>query len=242
ADASDLRGATDLARAVATTQLVAPVRWDAVSRALGELGAEWVLDFGPGTDVSALTAENLRGRGTRTLALASPEGRRRLTSPGASPERPDAGYASFAPGVVELPGGRRHLDGRYARHTGRPPVILAGMTPTTADVPIVAAAANAGYMAELAGGGQPDRWTFERRIEELGELLEPGREVAFNALLLDRRLWELHVSRDGLVVDARTAGAPLVGLTVPAGGPEVGESVALLDELSAAGLCLNAFK
>ena len=61
------------------------------------------------------------------------------------------------------------------------------MTPTTADAPIVAAAANAGYMAELAGGGQPDRWTFERRIEELRELLEPGREVVFNTLLLDRQ-------------------------------------------------------
>ncbi len=242
ADGSDLRSAPDLASAVATAQFVAPVRWDVVSRALAGTGAEWILDLGPGTDVNALTAENLRGRGTRTLALASPEGRRRLTSPGAAPERPEPTYASFAPGVVELAGGRRHLDGRYTRHTGRPPVILAGMTPTTADAPIVAAAANAGYMAELAGGGQPDRWTFERRIAELGELLEPGREVVFNTLLLDRRLWELHVSRDGVVVEARRAGAPLVGLTVSAGIPEVEEAIALLDALAAAGMCLNAFK
>ena len=236
ADASDLRAAPDLASAIATAQFVAPVRWDAVSRTLARTGAEWILDLGPGTDVSALTAENLRGLGTRTLALSSPEGRRRLTSPGASPQRPDATYASFAPGVVELPGGRRHLDGRYTRHTGRPPVILAGMTPTTADAPIVAAAANAGYMAELAGGGQPDRWTFERRIAELRELLEPGREVVFNTLLLDRHLWELHISREGLVVEARRAGAPLAGLTVSAGIPEVEEAIALLDALSAAGL------
>ena len=192
--------------------------------------------------MAALTAANLRGQGTRTLALASPEGRRRLTSPGASPAGPDVRYASLAPGVVELPGGRRHLDGRYARHTGRPPVILAGMTPTTTDAPIVAAAANAGYMAELAGGGQPDRWTFERRIEELRTLLEPGRDVVFNTLLLDRHLWELHVSREGLVIEARRGGAPLAGLTVSAGIPDVEEAIALLDALSAAGLHLNAFK
>ncbi len=68
------------------------------------------------------------------------------------------------------------------------------MTPTTVDAPIVAAAANAGYMAELAGGGQPDRRTFELRVEELAALLEPGREVVFNTLLLDRHLWELHSS------------------------------------------------
>ena len=201
-----------------------------------------MLDFGPGTEVATLTAENLRGHGARTLALASPEGRRRLTSPGASPAGPDVRYASFAPRVVELPGGRRHLDGRYTRMTGRPPVILAGMTPTTSDAPIVAAAANAGYTAELAGGGQPDRWTFERRIAELRELLEPGREVVFNTLLLDRHLWELHVARDGLVAAARRSGAPLAGLTVSAGVPDVEEALALLAELASAGLHLNAFK
>ncbi len=115
---------------------------------------------GPGTAVARLTAENLRGSGVRTLALASPEGRRVLTSPGAAPAARDVTYAELAPRVVALPGGRRHLDTRYTRLTGRPPVILAGMTPTTVDAPIVAAAANAGYMAELAGGGQPDRRTF----------------------------------------------------------------------------------
>ena len=58
--------------------------------------------------------------------------------------------------------------------TGRPPVILAGMTPTTVDAPIVAAAANAGYMAELAGGGQPDRRTFELRVAELAGAARAG--------------------------------------------------------------------
>ncbi len=241
-DGRDLRSGGDLATAVATGQLVAPVRWDIVSHRLADSGADWVLDLGPGTDVAALTAENLRGRGTRTLALASPEGRRRLTSPGASPSGPDIRYADFAPQVVELPDGRRHLDGRYTRLTGRPPVILAGMTPTTADAPIVAAAANAGYTAELAGGGQPDRWTFERRIAELRELLEPGREVVFNTLLLDRHLWELHIDRERLLIEARRAGAPLAGLTVSAGVPDVEDALALLDELAAAGLYLNAFK
>jgi enoyl reductase-like protein/acyl dehydratase len=242
ADGSDLRDSDDLAAEVAGALLVAPVRWDAVCAGFARHDAAWILDLGPGSAVAALTAENLRGRGTRTLALASPEGRRRLTSPGASPAAPDVRYASFAPGVVELPDGSRHLDGRYARLTGRPPVILAGMTPTTADAPIVAAAANAGYMAELAGGGQPDRWTFARRVEELRLLLQPGREVVFNTLLLDRHLWELHVSRDALVVEARRSGAPLAGLTVSAGIPEVEEALALLDALSAAGLHLNAFK
>ena len=164
-----------------------------------------------------------------------------LTVPGAAPAGPDVRYSRFAPRVVELPGGRRHLDGRYTQRTGRPPVILAGMTPTTADVPIVAAAANAGYAAELAGGDARSL-DVERRVAELRECLGPGREVAFNTLLLDRHLWALHVDREALVTGARRAGAPLYGLTVSAGVPEVDDAIALLDSLAAAGLALNAFK
>ncbi len=75
------------------------MRWDAVARDIRALGADWVLDFGPGTAVARLTAENLRGSGLRTLALASPEGRRVLTSPGAAPAGRDVDYAAFAPRV-----------------------------------------------------------------------------------------------------------------------------------------------
>ena len=60
-DGRDLRSGGDLARAIASALLVEPVRWDVVSHALAEHGADWVLDLGPGTDVAALTAENLRG-------------------------------------------------------------------------------------------------------------------------------------------------------------------------------------
>lgn len=223
----------DLARA----QFVDPVRWDEVGAAIAASGADWVLDLGPGTAVARLTGENLRGTGVRVLALASPEGRRVLSAPGAAPAGRDVTYAAFAPGVV-----RGHLDTKYTRATGRPPVILAGMTPTTVDAPIVAAAANAGYMAELAGGGQPDRGTFAARVEELADLLEPGREVVFNTLLLDRHLWDLHVEKDALLLGARRAGAPFAGLTVSAGIPDVDEAIALLDALAAEGMRVNAFK
>ena len=90
-------------------------------------------------------------------------------------------------------------------------------------------------MAELAGGGQPDRRTFELRVAELAALLEPGREVVFNTLLLDRHLWELHIAREALLFGARRAGAPFAGLTVSAGIPDVDEAIALLDRLAARG-------
>ncbi|MBJ7518142.1 MAG: DUF1729 domain-containing protein [Solirubrobacteraceae bacterium] len=238
----DLRATPDLAAALADGHVSRPVRWDRVTRALADRGAAWILDAGPGTDVAQLTARNVRGRGIGVLALASPEGRRRLATPGAAPVDPDVRYADFAPTVVELPDGTRRLDNRYVRATGQPPVILPGMTPTTSDAGIVAAAANAGFTAELAGAGQADATTFARRMEELRELLEPGAEVAFNTLLLDRHLWDLHVSRDDLVLAARAAGAPLSGLTISAGIPDVDEAIRLLDRLAAHGMVRNAFK
>ena len=238
----DLRASPDMAAALADGHVSRAVRWDLVARALADRGAAWILDAGPGTDVAQLTARNVRGRGIGVLALASPEGRRRLATPGAAPAEPDVRYADFAPTVVELPDGTRRLDNRYVRATGQPPVILPGMTPTTSDAGIVAAAANAGFTAELAGAGQADATTFARRMDELRELLEPGAEVAFNTLLLDRHLWDLHVSRDDLVLAARAAGAPLSGLTISAGIPDVDEAIALLDRLAAQGMVRNAFK
>ncbi len=243
-DGSDLRVSTDadgLERAVVASQFVDPIRWDTTVSGLVDLGARWVLDVGPGTDVARLTSSIVRGTGVRSLALASPEGRRLLFTPGASPLVADLDYATLAPTLVRV-GSETRIDNRYSRSTGRPPFILAGMTPTTVDPAIVVAAANAGYTAELAGGGQVTPELFDLRIGQLVEGLEPGREVVFNALLLDPYLWALHLSGDRLVERARRSGAPLSGVTVSAGVPEVDEGVALLDRLAALGMRENAFK
>ena len=104
----------------ARSQFVEPVRWDAVAGAIRALGADWVLDLGPGTAVARLTAENLRGSGVRTLALASPEGRRVLTVAGRRAGRARRhATRSFAPGVVELPAAAPPRHALHARH--RPP-------------------------------------------------------------------------------------------------------------------------
>ena len=79
-------------------------------------------------------------------------------------------------------------------------------------------------------------------MAELADRLEPGQEVVFNTLFLDPYLWDLHVGRERLVQKARAAGAPLDGVTVSAGIPDKDDALALLDELAAAGIWLNAFK
>ena len=94
-------------------------------------------------------------------------------------------WSSYAPSVVTLPDGSVKLSTKFTRLTGRSPILLAGMTPTTVDAKIVAAAANAGHWAELAGGGQVTEAIFDKRIAELETLLEPGRAIQFNPLFLD---------------------------------------------------------
>ena len=78
------------------------------------------------------------------------------------------------------------------------------MTPTTVDPEIVAAAANAGHWAELAGGGQVTEQIFADNVARLTELLDEGRTAQFNTLFLDPYLWKLQVGGQRLAPE----GAP----------------------------------
>ena len=163
-------------------------------------------------------------------------------SPSAPRPRCAPAWSSYAPTAVKLPDGSVKLSTKFTRLTGRSPILLAGMTPTTVDAKIVAAAANAGHWAELAGGGQVTEEVFENRIAELTGLLEPGRAVQFNTLFLDPYLWKLQVGGKRLVQRARQSGAPIDGVVVSAGIPELEEAVELIDELNSVGISHVVFK
>ncbi|MGH3970679.1 MAG: 3-oxoacyl-ACP synthase, partial [Mycobacterium sp.] len=143
----------ELARAMADSILVQPVDWVDDVVGLHEAGARWILDLGPGDILTRLTAPVIRGLGIGIVPAATRGGQRNLFTIGAVPEVARA-WSSCAPSVVSLPDGRVKLSTKFTRLTGRSPILLAGMTPTTVDAKIVAAAANAGHWAELAGGGQ----------------------------------------------------------------------------------------
>ncbi|MBV8179393.1 MAG: DUF1729 domain-containing protein [Mycobacterium sp.] len=230
-----------LARALAEAILVQPVDWVDEVVKVHEAGARWILDLGPGDILTRLTAPVIRGLGIGIVPAATRGGQRNLFTIGAVPEvaRP---WSSYAPSVVSLPDGRVKLSTKFTRLTGRSPILLAGMTPTTVDAKIVAAAANAGHWAELAGGGQVTEPIFDDRIAELSGLLEPGRTYQFNALFLDPYLWKLQVGGKRLVQKARQSGAPIDGLIVSAGIPELEEAVELIDELNEIGISHVVFK
>ncbi|EID80664.1 MULTISPECIES: type I polyketide synthase [Rhodococcus] len=229
------------ARALTSACLVDPVDWVAAVDSTLEAGAAWILDLGPGDLLTRMTSASVRGQGVGIVAAATRGGHRNLLTPGATPEVP-AAWTEFLPKPVSLPGGRIGVETAFTKLTGRSPILLAGMTPTTVDPTIVAAAANAGHWAELAGGGQVTEQIFADNVEKLTGLLEPGRAVQFNSMFLDPYLWKLHVGGKRLVPKARAAGAPFDGVVVTAGIPELEDAVSIIGDLTDAGFSYVAFK
>ena len=231
----------DMAHEMTESIFVRPIDWVAEVDRLHDAGARWIVDLGPSDTVTRLTAPVIRGLGIGIVPAATRAGQRSLFTVGAVPEIA-APWTSYAPSTVQLPDGSVKLSTKFTRLTGRSPILLAGMTPTTVDAKIVAAAANAGHWAELAGGGQVTEPIFDARIEELTALLEPGRAIQFNTLFLDPYLWKLQVGGKRLVQKARQSGAPIDGLVVSAGIPELEEAVGIIEELNSIGISHVCFK
>ncbi|MCV7193973.1 type I polyketide synthase [Mycolicibacterium brumae] len=232
---------TELARRLTTAVLIDEVDWVAEVDSVHSARAKWILDLGPGDLLTRITAPVIRGLGIGIVPVATRGGQRNLFTIGAVPEVP-APWTSYAPRVIALPDGSVKLSTKFTRLTGRSPILLAGMTPTTVDAKIVAAAANAGHWAELAGGGQVTEEIFNDRVAELTELLEPGREIQFNSLFLDPYLWKLQLGGKRLVQKARQSGAPIDGVVVTAGIPELEEALGLIEELREIGISHVVFK
>ncbi|QGU03646.1 type I polyketide synthase [Corynebacterium comes] len=226
-------------RELACAILVDPHNWPAQVAQLTADETKHVLCLDGG--LARLTAPLLAGSGIALIPAATTVERDRLATPGS--ELPDErDWAEFAPRLVRLPDGRTYTQTRFSAVTGLSPIMLGGMTPTTADAGIVAAAANAGYWTELAGGGMYSDEVFAHHNDGLVELLEPGRTAQFNTMFFDRFLWNLQFGQTRIVPKARAAGAPFNGVTISAGIPEVEEATELLAQLHADGFPYIALK
>ncbi|MBV9831810.1 MAG: DUF1729 domain-containing protein, partial [Marmoricola sp.] len=204
-------------------------------------GTRWVVDLGPATVSANMTGRALRGRGVTVVPAATEQGRDLLFTPGR--EVPlAADWSAYAPRLVDRGDGKPVVDTAFTRLTGKSPILLAGMTPTTVDPAIVAAAANAGHWAELAGGGQVTEEIFDHHVQKLTELLDEGRTAQFNTLLLDPYLWKMHVGGQRLLQKARQAGAPFDGLVISAGIPDLEDALDIIEDLHDAGISHVVFK
>lgn len=230
-----------LTASLAGDVLVNPVDWPAQLREARGAGATWFLDAGPGQTLTRITEANFEGTGLGVISLGDTSDRDLFLTYGFHPEAP-LNWNQFAPRLLGLPGGKTVVDTKFSRLTGRSPILLAGMTPTTVDPEIVAAAANAGHWAELAGGGQVTEEVFAENLKSLRTQLHPGQTAQFNAMFLDPYLWNLQFGSTSIVRKARAAGAPLDGVIISAGIPELEEAVTLIRDLNADGFPYVALK
>ena len=230
-DGSRLDLEPNVTRTLMDIQYTGTVDWPAtLGRILaGQQGLAAILIPGPGPGLRKLTAGLLMGARVRVVSAVDA-----LAGPAPS---------VFAwPDVTTGTAGTCDFSSRFTERTGKKPLILAGMTPTTATAPLVAAAANAGYVAELAGGGQVTEKIFRARMQELAQLLLPEATVVLNTLYLDPYLYDLHIRKEGLLFRLKKEGFPLAGFTLTAGIPPVAEAVALLDRAREHDLPFCSFK
>ena len=218
------------------------VDWPAQVRGAVDAGARWILECGPAGGVDSLTRAIVEGYGVGTLVVCGADGQAQLFDAGRAPQLPTA-WSQFAPAVRAGQGDRAgKVVTKFTRATGYSPVMLPGMTPSTVDPAIVAAAANAGHWAELAGGGQTTNAILAQNLEKLEELLEPGVNAQFNAMYLSASQWRRQISGERAVPKARANGAPINGVIVSAGIPPLEEAVDLVTSLHADNFPWVAFK
>lgn len=206
---------------------VEPLDWPQVCETVDASGCTHWLDFGPGNTAS-LIHEVSEGRGVKVISVYSP----RVSSSShkhigdlqelLSPEMPPAFSKSwqqlFYPRLVTDADGISHLETKMTRLFGVPPVMVAGMTPTTVSWDFVSTVMRAGYHVELAGGGYYEEATFEHALRQLASNVpqELSRGITCNVLYASPRTIAWQIS---LLTRLVQDGIPLDGITIGAGIP-----------------------
>ncbi|KAI0195914.1 sterigmatocystin biosynthesis fatty acid synthase subunit beta [Astrocystis sublimbata] len=122
----------------------------------------------------------------------------------------------FKPRVAKYADGSYHVETRLNSVLRAPPIITAGMTPTTVPWDFVASVINAGYHIELAGGGYHNAAAFEEAIDKVAGSIPIGRSITCNLIYVDPRAIGYQIP---LIRQLTRRGVPIEGLTIGAGVP-----------------------
>ncbi|KAH6996916.1 acyl transferase domain-containing protein [Ilyonectria destructans] len=105
---------------------------------------------------------------------------------------------------------------RFTQVMGLPRVLVAGMTPTTCDVGLVAAVMNAGYYVEFATGGYHDAPSLAAALRDLARKIPEGRLITVNVVYANPQGLSWMIPTMASLI---RAGCPIGGLTIGAGVP-----------------------
>ena len=190
--------------------------------------ATHILDFGPGglSGVGALTQQSKDGTGARLIVMNMFDGP--STRYGYRPEIYNSNARSIRWGchwkkeyglhLSRSKDGRLRMENRMTKLLGLPPVMVAGMTPTTSSWEFASSIANAGYHVELAAGGLHNADKLSQAILKLQMSIPKGRGICINLIYANPSAirWQIPLIRK-----LRSEGVPIDGITFGAGVPSL---------------------
>ncbi|KAJ1823116.1 fatty acid synthase alpha subunit Lsd1, partial [Coemansia sp. RSA 2599] len=223
-DGSDLREEKDLSRKLVDSLCILPVDW---IKATAVEGITHFVDFGPGgvSGIGGLTNRNKEGTGVRVILAGALESNNQDLSAktalfdtrASSVVYSQNWQRDYAPRLVRTEAdGRLHIDTPMSRLLGKPPVMVAGMTPSTISEVFVSAVMRAGYHIELSGGGHFSEPMLRDKVDKILKLVDPGLGVSINSIYINPFLWNIQYPA---MQAMRREGIPMEGLCIGAGVP-----------------------
>lgn len=106
---------------------------------------------------------------------------------------------------------------KFTEVMGLPRVLVAGMTPTTCDVDLVAAIMNAGFYVEFATGGYYDADSLAAAVKYLASKISSGRLITLNIIYANPRGLSWMIPQIATLI---RQGCPIGGITIGAGVPD----------------------
>jgi len=238
---------TDVVESVVNQICILPVDW---VKATNVPGLTHVLDFGPGgaSGIGSLIQKNKEGTGVQvilsgTIASTNPDLKCKMYA--YTTEVEDLPYGinwakEFAPKLIRNADGELLMDTRYTRLTGRPPLLVGGMTPTTANSQFVSAVINAGYNVEVGCGALYAPHVLDKCIKEIVEKIPDGEGILCNIVFLNQRLWAFQFP--GVLDMRKNRGIRIEGITIAAGVPSLEYCNKMIPQLIDAGIPYIGFK
>ena len=225
-DGADLRlkKQTNIIPGLVRMILQQPLHWECASACPG---VNTFLDFGPGgiDGVGALTNRNKEGLGVRVVLASVLDGLDLDLGYKAEMFDQELPLESFikcswsdkyAARLIRTPCEQLLTDTKMSRLLGLPPVMVAGMTPTTSSPDFVIATMNAGYHVELAAGGFHNAESLRNAVRKIAGKVVPGRGITINVIYASPHTlhWQIPT-----ISKLQGEGLPIDGLTIGAGVP-----------------------
>ncbi|KAI9502069.1 acyl transferase domain-containing protein [Coemansia spiralis] len=240
-DGHDIRSEPDLTKYLLESMCVLQVNWP---QAVDPSRITHIVDFGPGgfNGFGNIAYRNIEGSGIPVICTGA------LVS---NPAYPHMGtradlykqnvndvatapnwLADFGPKLVRTSfDGQLHIDTRMHRILGQPTVMVAGMTPTTANKKFIAAINNAGYHAEIAGGGMHTEEIMLQNLTDLTKVVSHGQGITLNCIYINPKQWSFQFPT---LLRMRKEGMPITGLCIGGGVPSFEASLDIIEALRSA--------